>query len=207
MMRIFTSYLLAVTLCMLVVVVDKTAASQQPAEQLRPFIDKIVTILKENHSVSGQNQDKVDRIMDAAREGFDFKEMSKRVLGKKWRKLSPVEKAKFEQLFTQLLKYAYVSQMDKYSNQRIEIGNQRVKGKRAEVKTLLVSGDKQVPVSYIMLLKEDQWKVYDIVIEGVSLVRNYLVQFQEILRKEDFAGLTRQMETKIAELRQGSATG
>lgn len=207
MIRTITSYLLVVLFCSLVMVCENAAASPQPAEQLRPFIDKIVTILKDDHAVSSKSQDKVERIMDAAREGFDFKEMSKRVLGKKWRTLSPAEKVQFEQLFTELLKYAYISQVDKYSNQRIEIGKQRVKGKRAEVKTLLVSGDKQIPVSYIMQLKGDQWKVYDIVIEGVSLVRNYLVQFQEILRKDDFAGLTKQLETKIAELRQGSATG
>jgi len=81
-----------------------------------------------------------------------------------------------------------------------EFGRERIKGNRAEVRTRLVDGNKVIPVSYIMILKGDKWMAYDIIVEGVSLVRNYMEQFRSILRKEKFSGLIDQMEKKILEL-------
>lgn len=203
----FFSSLFVFVVCAWSISFGHAFASQGPTEQLRPLITKITEILASNTPSENGGMNKVERIMDVVKEGFDFKEMSKRVLGKKWRNLSNTEREEFVDLFTQLLKYAYVTKMDNYSNQQVEYGKQRIKGDRAEVQTVLVDGDRKIPVSYIMLLKGEQWKVYDIVVEGVSLVRNYLEQFQEILRKEDFAGLTRQIEMKIVELQKNSTTG
>lgn len=202
MVRKVSSYLLLLTFCFCVNLYGgSAAASIEPVDQLKPFIARIIEILADQ-KVPHQQGGKVDRIMEVAKEGFDFKEMSKRVLGKKWRTISATEKEEFVELFTQLLKYAYVAKMNEYSSQEIKFGKQRIRGKRAQVNTLLVDGARNISVSYIMLLRGEQWMVYDIVVEGVSLVRNYLKQFQEILHKDDFDGLTRQMETKIAALRQ-----
>ena len=103
-------------------------------------------------------------------------------------------------MFTRLLQYAYVEKIDEYSGQQVQFTQQRIKGERAEVQTLLVDKNKSIPVSYIMLLRGDQWMAYDVVVEGVSLVRNYMEQFSEILRKDGYPALVKQIEGKIAEL-------
>lgn len=200
-------YSFVAIVCVLVASFGNVFAAQSPTEQLRPCIDKVTDILVNDAKVVQGEMNKVDRIMDAVKEGFDFQEMSKRVLGKKWRSLSRAEQEEFVELFTQLLKYSYVTKMEQYTNQSVEYGKQRIKGNRAEVRTLLVDADRKIPVLYIMLLHGEQWLVYDIVVEGVSLVRNYLEQFREILRKDDFAGLTHQIEMKIVELRKNTITG
>ncbi|WP_051305345.1 MlaC/ttg2D family ABC transporter substrate-binding protein [Desulfogranum mediterraneum] len=177
-----------------------------PTAQLRPFIQEILTILDEE-TTTVQGEERIERIMAVARQGFDFREMSRRVLGKQWRRLSPAQQDEFVAMFTELLQYAYVAKMNQYSEQEVTFGKERIRGKRAQVETLLVGGDTTIPVSYIMLLKQGQWMVYDIVVEGVSLVRNYMEQFQGIMRKESFGGLTRRIGEKIAELQQKELAG
>ena len=185
---------------------DNALALPDPTEQLRPFVAQIIHVLSDP-KVDGAAESKVDRIMEVAKEGFDFREMSKRVLGRHWKKLSSEEQEQFVELFTELLKYAYVSQMESYTDQKVEYAKQRIKGKRAQVQTVLVDGERKIPVSYIMLLRGEQWKVYDVVVEGVSLIRNYLEQFQEILRKDDFRSLTQQLKNKIAEFQKSTIVG
>jgi phospholipid transport system substrate-binding protein len=185
---------------------DNALALPDPTEQLRPFVAQIIQVLS-GPGDDGAAESKVDRIMAVAQEGFDFREMSKRVLGRHWKEISPEEQEQFVELFTELLKYAYVSQMENYTNQKVEYGKQRIRGKRAQVQTVLVDGERKIPVSYIMLLRGEQWKVYDVVVEGVSLIRNYLEQFQEILRKDDFKNLTQQLKNKIVEFQKSETVG
>ena len=176
-----------------------------PTEQLRPFVEKLVLILTDP-DLQGEekNLTRREKALKAASDHIDFTEMSKRVLGKKWRQLSLDEKKDFVGLFTQLLKHAYIGKIEGYSQQKVEFKSQRIKGERAQVNTHIIDTDNVISVSYIMLLKDDKWMVYDIVVEGVSLVRNYMVQFKEILRKDGYASLVQQVEGKIAELEQGN---
>ncbi|MDR2550544.1 MAG: ABC transporter substrate-binding protein [Desulfobulbus sp.] len=176
------------------------AASPDPTEQIRPFLAKVTATLAEPGLKSKSRQEQSDRMISVIRERFDFREMSKRVLGQQWRNLSDKEQAEFEDLFTQLLQYVYVDKIDDYSGQQIQYTLQRVKGDRAEVQTLLVDKNKSIPIFYIMILRNDQWMIYDVVVEGVSLVRNYMEQFNEILRKNGYSGLIKQLKDKIAEL-------
>jgi phospholipid transport system substrate-binding protein len=176
------------------------AATPDPTAQLRPFLDRIVAELKSTDFKEDPSCRQCQRIVDIASEHFDFQEMSKRVLGKQWRKLSTEEKDQFVNLFTRLLQYAYIGKVEDYVDKEIKFGRQRIKGNRAEVQTELVDGNNTIPVSYIMILKGDKWMAYDIIVEGVSLVRNYMEQFRSILRTEKFSGLIKQMEDKIKEL-------
>ncbi|WP_310600565.1 ABC transporter substrate-binding protein [Desulfobulbus sp.] len=179
------------------------AASPDPTEQIRPFLAKVTATLAEPGLKSKSRQEQSDRMISVIRERFDFREMSKRVLGQQWRNLSDKEQSEFEDLFTQLLQYVYVDKIDDYSGQQIQYTLQRVKADRAEVQTLLVDKNKSIPVFYIMILRNDQWMIYDVVVEGVSLVRNYMEQFNEILRKDGYAGLVKQLKNKITELEKG----
>ena len=171
-----------------------------PTEQMKPFVHKVMNILKNADFKKDPKCIICKRLIDVSRERFDFNEMSKRVLGKSWRKLNKEERADFVDLFTRLLQYAYIGKLEQYTGQKVIFKGERIRGKRAEVKTELNDGQKSVAVSYIMLLEGDQWMIYDVIIEGVSLVRNYREQFKEILRKEKYSGLVRQIEKKVKQL-------
>jgi phospholipid transport system substrate-binding protein len=176
------------------------AAVPDPTEQLKPFLDKLVSQLKDKEFRKDLSCRQCKRIVTLASEHFDFYEMSRRVLGKQWRTLSAEQKDQFVSLFTQLLQYAYIGKVEDYVDKKIVFKGQRIKGNRAEVQTLLVDADKTIPVSYIMILKGDTWMAYDIVVEGVSLVRNYMEQIRGILRDDKFSGLISQLKKKIKQL-------
>ena len=185
---------------LLCVQVNAFAATPDPTEQLKPFIENIITQLKSKGFREDTTCSQCRQIIILASEHFDFREMSKRVMGKQWRTLTPEQRDQFVALFTKLLQYAYIGQVDDYVDRKIEFKKQRIKGTRAEVQTLLVDKDKTIPVSYIMMLKGDNWMVYDIVVEGVSLIRNYMEQIRSVLKEEKFAGLIKLLEKKITTL-------
>jgi len=191
-------------ICLCVGSVSSANAAQQatnPTEQLRPFIEKLQSILTDpNLQGKEKRTQRREKVMVSASEHFDFREMSKRVLGKTWKTLSTDEQTYFATLFTSLLEHAYLSKIEDYSKQKVEFKNQRIKGERAQVITTLTDRSGTITVSYIMKLKNDVWRVYDIVVEGVSLVRNYMSQFKEILRKEGYSSLLKQVENKVTEL-------
>lgn len=172
-----------------------------PTDQLRPFVNRIVSILTDQN-LQGEEKcfERRQKIMKIAHERFDFFEMSKRVLGRQWRKLSQDEQKQFVDLFTTLLEHAYIGKIEDYSKQKVEFKNQRIKKERAQVNTELIDKEVVIPVSYIMILKGRDWMVYDIIVEGVSLIRNYMEQFKEILRKGGYASLLQQLEDKVKEL-------
>ncbi len=176
-----------------------------PTQQMKPFIAKMTKILAEADFKNDAKCSICQRLIDISRERFDYDEMSKRVLGRAWRKLSKEQKENFVELFTELLQYAYIGKIQSYAGQSTVFKQQRIRGKRAEVKTELIDKDKTIPISYIMLLEGDQWMVYDVVVEGVSLIRNYMEQFREILRKDHYNGLVKQIETKVNELQEERA--
>jgi len=198
--RLFFFYFSVLTLLIGSLVAPSIHAATDPTEQMRPFLDKVTAMLADPSLKKAPRQEQCQRMIKVVRERFDFREMSKRVLGRQWRDLSDQEQARFEDLFTQLLQYAYVGKIDEYAGQRIEFTQQRIKGDRAEVQTLLVDSHRTIPISYIMLLKGEEWMAYDIVVEGVSLVRNYMEQFQQILIKEGYPALLDQIKSKINQL-------
>lgn len=180
------------------------APQPDPTEQLRPFMDRIVSILTDPELKGDENCIKRrEEVMNVADERFDFNEMSKRVLGKEWRKLNDEEQKYFVGLFKKLLEHAYIGKIEDYSKQKVVFKDQRIRDDRAQVMTDVVDEDVIISVSYVMLLEGNLWKVYDIVVEGVSLVRNYMEQFKEILRREGYASLLKQVEDKVSELEQG----
>jgi phospholipid transport system substrate-binding protein len=117
---------------------------------------------------------------------FDFKELSRRTLGRTWKKMSPEQQTEFVDLFTQVLQGVYADLLMSYTDQKIIFGGEKtLKKGRAEVESHLVTSDgKKIPVFYRLTNKTGSWKVYDVIIEGVSMVKNYRTQFREILSKD-----------------------
>lgn len=170
-----------------------------PTEQLKPVIESIMkTLADENLAGEDKKAERRAALMDRIAVGFDFREMSKRILGKTWRKISEEEKELFTEQMTTLLENTYMDRLEEYSGEAIHyVGERIISEKKAQVDTVVDDGKITIPVNYIMFAnKQSKWMVYDMTTEGVSLVRNYRDQFRSILRKEKFDGLVQLLEDK-----------
>lgn len=184
-------------LCIFLLLPTHLVAADGPTDQLRPTLSALTSVLADPALQGKEKRDeRRSQIMESIKLGFDFREMSKRVLGREWRSLSEEDKEYFTGLMTKLLENVYIGKLEGYSGQTVGYVSERVKGKRAQVSTLIEDEGVKIPVHYIMSLKEARWMVYDINIEGVSLVKNYKEQFKSILRKEKFEGLIKVIEEK-----------
>jgi phospholipid transport system substrate-binding protein len=173
------------------------AAAPNPTEQIKPFVSKVVDQLKDPSFKKDTVDNRIDKIVTLVSERFDFEEMSKRVVGKPWQRLTPAQRQEFATLFAKLLGHVYIDKVDTYVAMKIEFGKEQLKGDRAEVKTMFVDATKSIPVSYVMILKGDKWMAYDVFVEGISLVRNYMEQFKGIQQDK----LISTLEIKLQELK------
>ena len=131
---------------------------------------------------------------------FNFKQMVMRSLAKNYKDLSDAERKEFTSLFKKLLENSYASKIENYKDEKINYVDEKIKGKYAMVRTQIVRKDGVVDVDYKMLKDGDQWLVYDFVIEGVSLIRNYKSQFSKIISTESYAALVSKLRKKVDEL-------
>lgn len=180
-------------------------AANSPTEDLKPALTSLVNILgDESLKGDAHKVERREKIMTEIKKGFDFEEMSKRVLGRTWREIDDGERKRFTQTMTKLLENVYLGKLEAYSGGDIEYVDEKVKGIRAQVTTIIDDGGVKLPVHYIMNLGKDKWMVYDINIEGVSLVRNYQEQFKSILRKDKYEGLMKVLEEKNRSFAEGN---
>lgn len=170
-----------------------------PTDQLKPTLDKLVSILADPALKGDTNKlERRQKIMSTIDERFDFREMTKLVVGRIWREIDEKEKEQVTVLMTKLLENNYIGQLENYSGQKIEYVGERIKKqkRRALVSTLLAGKTAKYPVHYIMVEKGEGWFVFDINIEGVSLIKNYRKEFQSIIKREKFEGLVKALEKK-----------
>jgi phospholipid transport system substrate-binding protein len=161
-------------------------------------VDAVLAILK-----NGQldNEEKRTQISSIIKQRFDFRAMSQRTLATNWKKTTDEEKDKFVALFAQLIESSYVGKLESYNDERVDYPGEKVNGRKAVVETLIISASADIPVDYRLYLSSGgQWLVYDVIIEGVSLISNYRSSYQEIMKKEGFNGLLAKMQEKIDEL-------
>jgi phospholipid transport system substrate-binding protein len=182
----------------LLVVAAGGAMAAEPLAQVRSTVDEVLTLLR-NKSLP--HEERRQQLTAVIRPAFDFEVMSQWVLGANWRKASLAERQRFIDLFTDLLEATYIGKIEAYTDERVEFTGQKLEGERAEVETLVKTASADIPIRYKLFRKGDRWLVYDVVIEEVSLVRNYRSTYGEIVRKEGFPGLFARMEEKIRELK------
>jgi len=173
------------------------AEELSPTDTLRPVLSDLTAVLGDD-SLKGQSHrmERREKIMSLIKRGFDFREMSQRVLGRTWRQIDDKERDHFTVIMTKLLENVYIGKLEGYSGQAIEFVAETVRGDRDQVTTLVENDNMKLPIHYIMSRTGSGWMVYDINIEGVSLVRNYQEQFKSILRKDDYQGLVKVIEEK-----------
>jgi phospholipid transport system substrate-binding protein len=173
-----------------------------PTEQLRGAIDRVVKTL-DNPGFKGENKTAERRtaVRKIANDIFDFGEIARRSLGRHWQPRSDKEREEFVGLFADLLERAYISKIDTYGGEKIIYASERVDGELSVVGTKIISkSGTEVPIDYRMLKRGDRWLVYDVSIEGVSLVSNYRTQFNKIIQTSSYAELVKKMKSKQGEL-------
>jgi phospholipid transport system substrate-binding protein len=126
---------------------------------------------------------------------FDFSETAKRALGRHWQALTEKDRQEFTGLFTDLIERAYISKIERYSGERIAYAGEAVDGSLATVRTRFVTRQgTEIPVDYRMQQRGDRWLVYDVLVEGVSLINNYRTQFDKIIQTSSYSELVRKMK-------------
>jgi phospholipid transport system substrate-binding protein len=198
--------LAGVLVALMLVVVPVAAATAEPMAIIKEPIDAVIAILNDpQYKAAGTKSAQRDEIWKVVRPMFDFNEISRRAVAREWRRFSAEEKTTFADVFAQFLGNTYIDKIQgEYHNEKIVYLGQDLKSDRyAEVKTHLIREALVIPVNYRLIRSDDgQWKVYDIIVERVSLVKNYRTQFASILRKKKPAQLIEQLNQKLAEQNQ-----
>ena len=172
-----------------------------PTDQLRAQIDRVVKVLEEPELKKEHKQKERRHVVrKIAEEIFDFTETAKRSLGRHWQQRTPAERKEFVDLFADLLERSYLSKIELYNGEKITYLGDTVDGDYATVRTrLLAKRGTEIPVDYRMVRQGDRFSVYDVMIEGVSLVANYRTQFNKIIQTSSYQELVRKMKSKQAE--------
>jgi phospholipid transport system substrate-binding protein len=195
---IWLSFSVIIFLLILAPVTTK-AVDSGPTVQLKASVDTLLKVLRDESLKGAENSDiRRERIAEVVFMQFDMRRMAKLSLGRGWRKLSEAEREHFVGLFRKLLSKSYIATIDGYSGEKISYVKEIIKGNKAEVRTMVIGNAKEIALTYKLKLDDSRWLIYDVIIENVSLVRNYRSQFDPIMKKEGFTGLVKRMEERIA---------
>ncbi len=172
-----------------------------PLEQLRSQIDRVLKVLEAPEF----RKDRRGAVRKVADDIFDFQETAKRSLARHWQPRTPAERDEFVRLFSDLLERSYISKIELYGGEKIAYLGDSMDGDVAIVRTKIITkSGSEVPVDYRMLKRGERWLVYDVVIEGVSLVANYRTQFNKIIQTSSYAELVKKMKVKQEEFVEGT---
>ncbi|MFQ5684362.1 MAG: phospholipid-binding protein MlaC [Candidatus Binatia bacterium] len=169
-----------------------------PMDQISSAVDKGLQVLNEDNLRGKENRKElIARLREIVYPVFDFKEMAKRSLGAHWRRRSAEEREEFVKLFTALLEKTYASKVSLYNDQKVVFMGQRVDDSYAEVNSKVVTKKgEEFSVKYKARLEDKGWKVYDLVVENISLVNNYRSQFNRVINKSSFKNLIEKLRAK-----------
>jgi phospholipid transport system substrate-binding protein len=154
-----------------------------PLDTVKANVNSVIEVMRDP-KLKGEagKKAKEQRVVTAADKLFDFVELSKRTLGLNWNKLTPEQRKEFVELYKTILKDAYVDKITAYTDEQVNFTKEvPLSETMIEVQSIVISKGAQVPIYYRVIKKDSEWKVYDVVIEGVSLISNYRTQFRDIL--------------------------
>jgi phospholipid transport system substrate-binding protein len=184
--------------------VASPATAGVPTDQLRVHVDRVFTLLEDPQFKKERVPQRRAAIRQIADEIFDFSETARRSLGPHWQPRSAGERQEFVKLFADLLEHSYVSKIELFDGEKISYVGDNVQGDQAVVRTMIVTRQgSEIPVNYRMHAKGDRWLVYDVEIEGVSLIANYRAQFNKIIRTSSYDELVRKLRSRQAEVTSG----
>jgi phospholipid transport system substrate-binding protein len=178
------------------------AAAGVPTDQLKGAVERVLKTL-DDPALKGDARlgDRRVAVRKIANEIFDFSEIAKRSMARHWQPLSEAQRTEFVGLFADLLERSYISKIETYGGEKIQYTAERADGEFATVSTRIITKNgTEVPVDYRMIKRADRWLVYDVSIEGVSLVSNYRTQFNKIIQTTSYNELVSKLRNKQDEL-------
>ena len=157
-----------------------------PMTTAETAVNRVLDVLRDSKLKSPAAKEiKKEKLRVIYKDMFDEIEFSKRTLARNWNKFNPAERVEFVKLFEQVLEKSYIDKILDYSNEKVDFYKESmISENQAEIQTKIVTASKEIPIFYRMILKDGKWKVYDVVVENVSLVQNYRTQFNDILAKD-----------------------
>lgn len=186
---------------LLLVLTVTAKAAQGPKEQVEITVSAILEVLKDGSLAREARRDKIRALIQAR---FDFRAMSQRTLATHWKKATAQEQDRFVGLFSRLLEWTYIGRIEAYSNETVKYTGEKIKKDRALVNTFIVTASTEIPIDYKLLKNGNQWLIYDVIIEQVSLVRNYRGTYRSIVKRHGIGGLLEKMEQKVEQLKESA---
>ncbi|MCP4020725.1 MAG: ABC transporter substrate-binding protein [Desulfobacteraceae bacterium] len=170
-----------------------------PTDEMKSTINSILETLRDPALQGEQNTEKRRlTLRKIVNNRFQYLKMSQLCLARHWKGRNGQEKEAFVTLFSQLLETTYITKIEAYTDEEVVFVKERIKKKKAQVDTKIITSSVEIPINYRLYMdKSGKWMVYDIVIEGVSLVGNYRSQFSQILEKNSFEKLMEKLKNKI----------
>jgi phospholipid transport system substrate-binding protein len=171
-----------------------------PTEAMRTTVSQALGVLRDEELKKPERtNERVIRLKAIADFRFDYGEMAKRSLGSQWGKLGVQDQQEFVDLFTEFLTATYVEKIHSYSGEEVRFIDERLEGDHAEVKSLMIGKKTETPLDYRLVLKDGDWKAYDVLVDGTSLVRNYRGQFTAILQSSSYEHLVQMLRDKVTQ--------
>ncbi len=172
-----------------------------PLDTVKTNVNKVLDVLRDPKLKSASAKEiKKEKLRLIYKSMFDEVEFSRRTLARSWSKLNPAQQQEFIGLFEQILEKSYIDKIFSYTNEKIEFYKENMLSEgQAEIQTRVVTSSKEIPIYYRMIKKDNVWKVYDVVVENVSLVQNYRTQFNDILNKNTPEQLLEILRKKVKE--------
>ena len=201
----FFIHLVVVGLMIHLSMVSECFADSEVTSQLKDTIEKVIKIVQDE-ALDKDKQARRVALRKTIAERFNYRQMVMRSLAKNWDTRSDQERQEFIALFKSLLENSYANKLEAYKDEEINYLDEMIKGKYALVKTEVVRKSSTIGVDYKLIQENGNWKVYDFVIEGVSMIRNYRSQFTKIIRRDSYEVLVQKLTDKINELEQDSKT-
>jgi len=178
------------------------AAAGVPTEQIKTTVDRALVVLKDpRFKPAAKTKERRAQLKQILFARFDFTEMARRALGANWRRRTPQEQEEFVRLFTELLERAYADTIESYTDERIIYVGEKQDGEYAEVNSkILTSKGQEFTIDYKTHVVSGEWKVYDVVVENISMVNNFRSQFNRVISHSSYEELVRRLKEKQTDL-------
>jgi len=187
------------TTIVLVLLLPLVSYAGVPMDTVKNGVDKVLSVAGDP-ALKGdaEKQAKEEKIRAIIGEFFDFTVLSRLTLGKNWKKFKPDQQKEFVKLYRELLENVYLDRILAYSDEKVVFAKETMLSKKkAEVQSKILAQSGEIPISYRMVLRNGEWKVYDVIIEGVSMVKNYRSQFKQLLTKGSPDDLLKTLREKV----------
>ncbi|MEI8356037.1 MAG: ABC transporter substrate-binding protein [Deltaproteobacteria bacterium] len=201
MKRIFTVISICCIFSLTALAWPGKVTAGEVAVEVKKTVDAVVVIVTDNDLKKKQNgQKRRAALKQAIGRIFDYTEMARRSMGAHWKELTLVQQKEFTDLFASLLENTYGGKIESYNNEKVLYGKESVEGTHAELESRVITArGNDYTLGYRLLRKEGRWMVYDVYIEGVSLISNYRTQFNKIFNERGYSELVKKLRAKSAE--------